>query len=348
MKILVTGGLGYIGSHTVVELVQNGYKPIIVDNFSNSYPEVIVWLTDILGFKPITYNVDCTDYRAFKDVFKEHKDIQGVIHFAAFKAVGHSVEEPLIYYKNNIDSLLVLMELMEEYNVKNLVFSSSCTVYGTPADSIQVTENTPLQPATSPYGHTKIVAEEIIRNVCHTKAIKAVLLRYFNPIGAHSSAKIGELPIGRPSNLVPFITQTAIGIREHLTVNGNTYNTPDGTNIRDYIHVSDLADAHIKSLDYLKNQEENISVFNVGTGNGNSVLEVVNTFEKVTGQKLNYKIGPKRAGDVEAIYANAEKIQKVLHWKPRFSLEESLLSSWKWQENLQNIGFKIEKENKNF
>ncbi len=342
-KIIVTGGAGYIGSHTVVELVAHGYDPIIVDNYSNSFPEVIDWLEELIGFRPINHNLDCCDYDSLKKVFSDNSDIAGVIHFAAYKAVGESMEKPIAYYQNNVNSLLVILNLMEEFNVKHLVFSSSCTVYGTPDNGIQVAENSELKPPASPYGHTKIICEEIIQNVCGNDKIKASLLRYFNPIGAHRSGKIGELPIGKPNNLVPFITQTAIGIREKLTIFGNTYNTPDGTNIRDYIHVSDLANAHIKALDYIGNkQNEKCSIFNIGTGNGNSVKEVVDAFEKATEMKLNYQIGEKRAGDVEAIYANAQKSNSILGWTAERTLEESLLSAWKWQLNLKAIDFKLD------
>jgi len=342
MKILVTGGLGYIGSHTVVELVKNGFTPILVDNLSNSYIDVHNWLNEILGFKPELYQLDCCDKKAFSKVFEDHKDISGAIHFAAFKAVGESVGNPLKYYQNNLGSLNVLLELMNEYDVQNLVFSSSCTVYGIPEKDIQVNEDTPLQKPNSPYGQTKFMAEQIIQDVCKSVNIKSSLLRYFNPVGAHKSAKIGELPIGKPNNLVPFITQTAAGLRDELSIFGNDYDTPDGTCIRDYIHVSDLANAHVKAIQYLQNQKEKISIFNLGTANGNSVSEVVNAFEKVTGEKLNYQYVDRREGDVPAIYADSSKANKLLNWSCKYSLEESMLSAWKWQQNLEEIGFKID------
>ena len=342
MKILVTGGLGYIGSHTVVELIENGYEPILVDNLSNSYMQVYDWLEEIVGFKPSLYQIDCCDKDNFSQVFKDHPDIYGVIHFAAFKAVGESVENPLKYYLNNIGSLNVLLQLMDEHNVENLVFSSSCTVYGIPENKMQVDENTPLQEPNSPYGQTKLMSEKIIKDVAHGGRIKSVLLRYFNPVGAHKSAKIGELPIGRPNNLVPFITQTAIGLRDALSIFGNDYDTPDGTCIRDYIHVSDLANAHVKALDYLKTQKEEISIFNLGTANGNSVTEVVEAFEKSTGVAFNYQYVDRRPGDVPAIYADASKANELLHWYCKYTLEDSMLSAWNWQKNLKEINFEIE------
>ena len=341
-KILVTGGAGYIGSHTVVRLVEEGYEPIIVDNFSNSYPEVIVWLKDILGFAPLFYNVDCSDYLSFKKVFEDHIDITGVIHFAAFKSVGNSIKHPFSYYDNNINSLLTLSKLMKEYGVFELVFSSSCTVYGNPLDSVQVNESTPLEESVSPYGHTKLMCEGIIRNLSKQHFLKSVILRYFNPIGAHDSGKIGELPIGRPTNLVPIITQTAIGERGPLTVHGDSYNTPDGTNIRDYVHVCDVANAHIKSLEYLKSTSKSCDIFNIGIGKGTSVMEVINTFESATNQKVKYTIGPKRPGDVDSIYAETSKANELLGWNSKYTLVESLKSSWKWQQNLRKIGFNIE------
>jgi UDP-glucose 4-epimerase len=342
-KIVVTGGLGYIGSHTVVELVNNGYVPIIVDNLSNSYSDVLTWLENIVGHRPEFYQIDCTDKDAFRTVFKDHDTIQGVIHFAAFKAVGESVEKPIMYYQNNLGSLLSLLDLMCEQGVSNLVFSSSCTVYGIPESTIQVDENTPLQKPNSPYGQTKIISEQIISDAAFSSKIKSVLLRYFNPVGAHESIQIGELPIGIPNNLVPFITQTAIGIRDKLSIFGNDYDTPDGTCIRDFIHVSDLAYAHVKALDYLDKQDEDLSTFNLGTGKGNSVMELVNTFEKVTGSDLSYEFAPRRAGDVPAIYANADKSNRLLDWRCRYSLEDSLSTAWKWQKHLKEIDFTLER-----
>ncbi len=340
-KILVTGGLGYIGSHTVVELVSNGYEPVIVDNLSNSYAEAYSWLDTILGHKPQLYQIDCADKDAFCEVFKANNNIKGVIHFAAFKSVVASVEHPILYYQNNLDSLLVLLGLMNENGIDNLVFSSSCTVYGIPKETIQVDENSPLQKPNCPYGQTKLISEQIISDVTDSCEIKATLLRYFNPIGAHESAIIGELPIGKPDNLIPFITQTAIGLRDKLSVFGNDYDTQDGTCIRDFIHVSDLSAAHVKALKHLDIQEEGVSVFNLGTGKGNSVMELIKTFESVTGEKLNYEFAPRRAGDVPAIYANADKSNRILNWTCRYSLEDSLRSAWEWQKHLKNINFKI-------
>jgi UDP-glucose 4-epimerase len=337
MKILVTGGAGYIGSHTVVELVQAGYEPIIVDNFNNSKESVLAGLRDILGREVPCHHIDCGDASALREVFQKEGDIKGVIHFAAYKAVGESVQKPLMYFQNNVGSLLTLLEVMPEFGVENLVFSSSCTVYGIP-DALPVTEDTPTKPASSPYGRTKQMCEDIIHDVsaAPNNKVHSILLRYFNPIGAHSSAKIGELPLGVPNNLVPFITQTAAGLRNKLTIFGDTYDTPDGTNIRDYIHVVDLAKAHITAVQRLLDRKapEVVETFNVGTGNGNSVLEVVKTFEEASGQKLNYIIGPPRAGDVPAIYADATKSAEVLGFKTETSLFDSLASAWKWQETL--------------
>jgi UDP-glucose 4-epimerase len=337
MKILVTGGAGYIGSHTVVELVQAGYEPIIVDNFNNSKESVLNGLRDILGREVPCYHIDCGDASALREVFQKESDIKGVIHFAAYKAVGESVQKPLMYFQNNVGSLLTLLQVMPEFGIENLVFSSSCTVYGVP-DALPVTESTPTKPASSPYGRTKQMCEDIIHDVsaAPSNKVHSILLRYFNPIGAHSSAKIGELPLGVPNNLVPFITQTAAGLRDKLTIFGDTYDTPDGTNIRDYIHVVDLAKAHITAVQRLLDRKapEVVETFNVGTGNGNSVLEVVKTFEEASGQKLNYVIGPPRAGDVPAIYADATKSAEILGFKTETSLFDSLASAWKWQQTL--------------
>lgn len=334
-KILVTGGAGYIGSHTVVELINSGYEPIIIDNFSNSEKNVIDGLKEITGKNIKVYEGDCNDKLFLSNLFKKEKNIDGVIHFAAYKAVGESVQEPLKYYFNNINSLVVLLETMEQNDCNNIVFSSSCTVYGQP-DKLPVTEETPKKPAESPYGNTKKIGEDILTDYQKSGGnIKSVALRYFNPIGAHPTGKIGELPLGVPNNLVPFVTQTAAGIRKEFTIFGNDYNTKDGTCVRDFIHVVDLAKAHVKSLEYLDKFEKNIfDVFNIGTGNGNTVLEVVQTFEKVTGEKLNYKIGNRRPGDVEKVYANVDKATKVLHWKAELSLEESLKDAWNWQKKL--------------
>ena len=334
-KILVTGGAGYIGSHAVVELYQAGYQPIIVDNFSNSEESALAGIESILGTAVPTHRIDCADEAALRNVFQTEQDIEGVIHFAAYKAVGESVAKPLAYYRNNVGSLLALLAVMQEFGVQKLVFSSSCTVYGIP-DALPVTEATPTKKANSPYGNTKQIAEDIITDVAAAGGPRTILLRYFNPIGAHESAKIGELPLGVPNNLVPFITQTAVGMREKLTINGGDYDTADGTNIRDYIHVVDLAKAHIVAVRRLLDatSPDKVETFNVGTGMGNSVLEVVQTFEQVSGQKLNYSIGPRRLGDVPAIYADATKSAEVLGFRTETSLADSLASAWKWQVSL--------------
>jgi UDP-glucose 4-epimerase len=336
-KILVTGGAGYIGSHTVVELAQAGYEPIIIDNFSNSKTSVLDGLRAILGHEVPCHRIDCGNAEALHQVFKAEGNIEAVIHFAAFKAVGESVQKPLAYFDNNVGSLITLLEVMKDEGVKNLVFSSSCTVYGVP-DALPVTEATPTKPASSPYGRTKQMCEDIVHDTsaASDNELHTILLRYFNPIGAHESAKIGELPLGTPNNLVPFITQTAAGIREKLTIFGNDYDTVDGTNVRDYIHVVDLAKAHITAVQRLLDRKaaDTVETFNVGTGHGNSVLEVVKTFEQASGQKLNYAIGPRRPGDVPAIYADATKAAEVLGFKTTTSLFDSLASSWKWQEAL--------------
>lgn len=337
MNILVTGGAGFIGSHTVVELVAAGYSPIIIDDLSNSNVSALQGIKNILGHEVPFYKEDCNDFSKVDEIVKKH-DIKGIIHFAAFKAVGESVEKPLEYYQNNIGSLLTILKVMRENTIRNLVFSSSCTVYGQ-ADIIPVTESTPKKKAESPYGNTKAIAEDILEDVVKASDNLGVIsLRYFNPIGAHPSSEIGELPLGVPNNLVPYITQTAAGIREQLVVFGNDYNTTDGTNVRDFIHVVDLAKAHVASLDLLKNDTAKsfYDVFNIGTGRGNSVLEVISTFEKVNNLKLNYKIGPRRQGDVVQIYGNVEKAAKELNWKAKKTLEESLKDAWAWQQKLSN------------
>ncbi|MCJ8167547.1 UDP-glucose 4-epimerase GalE [Pontibacter sp. E15-1] len=335
-KILVTGGAGYIGSHTVVALVEAGYAPVIVDNFSNSEESVLDGIASILGQSAPCHRIDCNDAAALRDVFAQEQDIAGVIHFAAYKAVGESVEQPLKYYQNNVGSLVTLLQVMEEYKVYNLVFSSSCTVYGIP-EQLPVTEQTPVQKANSPYGNTKKICEEILEDLSKTdSSIKSIALRYFNPIGAHPSAKIGELPLGVPSNLVPFITQTAAGIRQQLTIFGDDYDTADGTNVRDYVHVVDLAKAHVTAVArMLQGKVADIEFFNVGTGRGNTVLEAVQAFEKATGVKLNYKIGPRRAGDVPKIYADVTKATEVLGFETTSTLEEAMKSAWDWQLSLQ-------------
>ena len=334
-KILVTGGAGFIGSHTVVSLIEAGFEPVIVDDFSNSERSVLVGLHTILGRDVRCYPVDCNDAAEMESIFQKEKPI-GVIHFAAYKAVGESVAQPLKYYRNNLDSLLLLLELMSAFKVPNLVFSSSCTVYGQP-EHLPVTEETPRLPAQSPYGNTKTVGEDIIRDAVRAKVpVKALALRYFNPIGAHPSAQIGELPLGVPANLIPFITQTAAGIRSSLTVYGNDYDTPDGTCIRDYIDVMDLADAHVQALKKLIEEDMPCSydVINVGTGRGETVLNVIKTFEQVTGVNVNYTIGPRRPGDVEKVYADVTKANRVLNWTARRSLAESLRDAWQWQQRL--------------
>ncbi|WP_375416330.1 UDP-glucose 4-epimerase GalE [uncultured Hymenobacter sp.] len=335
-KILVTGGAGYIGSHAVVELYQAGFQPIIADDFSNSQQSALAGVREILGVETPFYELDVADEAALRRVFEAEKDLQGVIHFAASKAVGESVAKPLHYYRNNLGSLLSLLTVMGSFQVNNLVFSSSCTVYGVP-DALPVTEATPTKKANSPYGNTKQICEDILTDVVHAPGgtLRTILLRYFNPIGAHESAKIGELPLGVPQNLVPFVTQTAAGIREQLTIYGDTYDTPDGTNIRDYIHVVDLAKGHVVAVQrLLAGESDNVETFNLGTGRGNSVLEVVQTFEKASGQKLNYRIGEPRPGDVPAIYADVTKATEVLGFTTETSLEDSLASAWKWQQAL--------------
>ncbi|HEY4651575.1 MAG TPA: UDP-glucose 4-epimerase GalE [Pontibacter sp.] len=337
-KILVTGGAGYIGSHTVVELQQAGYEPVIVDNFSNSEERSLAGIKAILGHDVRCYRADCTDAAALRKVFEQEPGIAGVIHFAAYKAVGESVAEPVKYYHNNVGSLLVLLDVMQEFKVQKLVFSSSCTVYGIPAE-LPVTEQTPVQKANSPYGNTKKVCEEILTDLANSgnSSVQTIALRYFNPVGAHLSAQIGELPLGVPNNLVPFITQTAAGIREQITVFGDDYDTPDGTCIRDYVHVVDLAKAHVVAIErLLQNKAEAIEFFNVGTGQGNTVLEAIHAFERATGVKLNYKIGPRRAGDIPEIYADVTKATEVLGFKTTSTLEESMKSAWNWQLHLQN------------
>lgn len=339
-KILVTGGTGYIGSHTVVTLQEAGYEVHIVDNLSNSTADVIEGITRITHIRPVFEKLDCTDRVGMRTFFEKYPGIEGIIHFAASKAVGESVQKPLLYYRNNIVSLLNLLELMPEFNMKGIVFSSSCTVYGEP-DKNPIDEDAPIKQATSPYGNTKQINEEIIRDDIHAGApIQSIILRYFNPIGAHPSAEIGELPLGEPQNLVPYITQTAIGIRPCLKVFGNDYNTPDGTCIRDFIDVMDLAKAHVIAMDrILENKcEEKLEIFNLGTGRGVSVLELIRVFEKITGKPLNYKFEGRREGDIEQIWANPEKANKVLGWKAETSLEDTLASAWKWQLKLREKG----------
>ena len=340
--ILVTGGTGFIGSHTTVELQNAGYDVVIVDNLSNSKADVVDGIEKITGIRPAFEEVDCCDKEALDAVFSKYPDISGIIHFAASKAVGESVEKPLKYYYNNIVSLVNLLDLMPKHGVKGIIFSSSCTVYGQPApENLPVTEEAPIQKAESPYGNTKQINEEIIQDFVKSGApIGAILLRYFNPIGAHPTAIIGEMPNGVPANLIPYLTQTAIGIRKELTVFGDDYDTPDGTCIRDFIYVIDLAKAHVCAMARIleEKQAEPVEVFNVGTGHGVSVMELINTFEKCTGVKLNYKVGPRRAGDIEKVWGNVDKANKVLGWKAVHTLEEALSSAWKWQQKLRADG----------
>ena len=333
-KILVTGGTGFIGSHTTVELQNAGYEVISVDNLSNSNIDVLDGIEKITGIRPIFYQIDCSDKEALAEVIKNNPGISGIIHFAASKAVGESVQKPLLYYRNNIVSLINLLELMPEHNIKGLVFSSSCTVYGQP-DILPVTEDAPIKPAMSPYGNTKQINEEIIRDTIHAGApFKSIMLRYFNPIGAHPSAEIGELPIGVPQNLVPFLTQAAAGIRPELSVYGNDYDTPDGSCIRDYINIVDLAKAHVIAIDRMLDDksDESLETFNLGTGNGVSVLELINTFEKATGVKVPHKIVGRREGDIEKVWADPKHANEVLGWTAKETLEDTLRSAWKWQE----------------
>jgi len=336
MKILVTGGMGFIGSHTVVELQSVGFDVIAIDNLSNSSIEVLDGIEKISGKKPIFEQLDLREKNAVQAFFQKYDDIAGVIHFAASKAVGESVENPLLYYENNISTLVYILQELEKKQSASFIFSSSCTVYGQ-ADKMPITENAPIQAAMSPYGNTKQIGEEIINEVCKVSNINSILLRYFNPIGSHESAEIGELPIGVPQNLVPFITQTGIGLRKELSVYGNDYPTPDGTCIRDYIHVVDLAKAHVIALQRLLNKKnlEKVEVFNLGTGTGSSVLEVIHSFERVSGQKLPYKIVDRREGDVIEAYANIDKANNVLGWKSLSTLDESIASAWKWEQKIR-------------
>lgn len=336
MKILVTGGLGFIGSHTVVELQKEGFDVIIVDNLSNTSLSVLDGIQNITGKAPIFEKLDLRDKEHLQYFFKRHKDISGVIHFAASKAVGESVENPLLYYENNINVLVYILQELQQKPEASFIFSSSCTVYGQ-AEKMPITEDASIQIAMSPYGNTKQIGEEIITDTAKVTNINAILLRYFNPIGAHPSVEIGELPIGVPQNLVPFITQTGSGLRESLAVYGNDYPTPDGTAVRDYIHVVDLAKAHVIALQRLLNKKNTAKVetFNLGTGTGSSVLEVIQAFEKVSGQKLPYKIVARREGDITSAYANTDKANTVLGWKAQSSLEEGMASAWKWEQKIR-------------
>ena len=336
-KILVTGGLGYIGSHTVVALQETGFEVVVVDNLSNASIDVLVGIESITGKAPQFERLELRDKSAVADFFQSHPDLDGVIHFAASKAVGESVENPLLYYENNIHSLVYLLQNCKEYDVANLIFSSSCTVYGEP-DALPITENAPIKEATSPYGNTKQINEEIIKDTCVASKLQAISLRYFNPIGAHETAHIGELPVGVPQNLVPFITQTAVGLREKLLVFGNDYPTKDGSCIRDYIHVVDLAEAHVVALQRLLDgkNKNSFEVFNVGTGKGSSVLEVITAFEETTGISLFYEITDRRSGDVVSVYADTTQANKTLGWKAKKTMEEALASAWKWEQKIRN------------
>ncbi|MBO4965230.1 MAG: UDP-glucose 4-epimerase GalE [Muribaculaceae bacterium] len=335
-RILVTGGTGYIGSHTTVELQNAGYDVVIIDNLSNSHEGVLDGIEGITGIRPKFYKGDCTDYKTLEKVFEENPGIEGIINFAASKAVGESIEKPLLYYRNNLVTLINLLDLMPKYGVKGIVFSSSCTVYGEP-DVNPIDETAPVKQATSPYGATKQMSEEIITDFVRSGApIKSILLRYFNPVGAHPTALIGELPNGVPQNLIPYLTQTAAGIREKLTVFGDDYPTPDGSCIRDFIDVVDLAKAHVVAMErMLENKsEEKLEIFNLGTGNGLSVLQLIDAFQRATGVKVNYIIGPRREGDIEKIWADPKKANTVLGWKAQVPIEETMRNAWKWQVSL--------------
>ena len=337
MKILVTGGLGFIGSHTVVALQNEGFEVVIIDNLSNSSEAVLNGIVNITGKKPHFEKMDLRDKSAVASFFKKHDDVSGVIHFAASKAVGESVEQPLLYYENNINSLIYLLQHLQEKPEAQFIFSSSCTVYGQ-AEKMPITENASIQTAMSPYGNTKQIGEEIIADVTKVTNINAILLRYFNPIGAHPSTEIGELPIGTPQNLVPFITQTGVGLRKELSVYGDDYPTSDGTCIRDYIHVVDLAKAHVVALQRLlqKKNSDKIETFNLGTGTGSTVLEVIKTFEKVSGKDLPYKIVGRREGDITSAYANTDKANEILGWKSELTLEDGIASAWKWEQKIRS------------
>lgn len=339
-RILVTGGTGYIGSHTVVELQKAGYPVVIIDNLSNSNREVLDGIERISGIRPDFVEADCTDLNALKKLFTDYPGIKGIINFAASKAVGESVEKPILYYRNNLNTLLNLLDLMGPNGVKGIVFSSSCTVYGEP-DHNPVTEQSPIKKATSPYGNTKQISEEIITDVINSGApFKSVILRYFNPIGAHPSAEIGELPNGVPQNLVPYLTQTAMGIRKELSVFGDDYNTPDGSCIRDYINVVDLAKAHVIAVERMLNDasEDKIEIFNLGTGLGTSVLGLIDAFERSTGVKVPHKIVGRRAGDIEKVWADPSYANNVLGWKAETSLDDTMRSAWAWQLKLRERG----------
>jgi UDP-glucose 4-epimerase len=334
-KILVTGGCGFIGAHTIVDLIENGFEPVCVDNNSRSTASLLNGVKKITGVQVKNYKVDLKNFDDTYAIFQENTDIQGIIHFAAYKAVGESVDKPLMYYENNLFSLINILKCATEFKVPHFIFSSSCTVYGSP-DKIPVTETTPIKPAESPYGATKQMGEEMVKNVTASSDLKSILLRYFNPVGAHPSTLIGELPLGKPENLVPAITQTAIGKIKELSVYGDDYPTRDGSCIRDYIHVCDIAHAHILALQYLiaEKNVDKCEIFNLGTGNGISVLEAINTFEKVSGKKLNYRIAPRRSGDIMAIYADNSLAKEKLNWDPKYTLDDMMDTAWKWELKL--------------
>ncbi|MBD5248645.1 MAG: UDP-glucose 4-epimerase GalE [Barnesiella sp.] len=339
-KILVTGGTGYIGSHTAVELINSGYEVVIIDNLSNSNRDVLEGIKRITGVMPEFFEADCTDMDALNALFEKHPDIKGIINFAASKAVGESMTKPVLYYRNNLNTLMNLLDIMPRYGVKGIVFSSSCTVYGEP-DENPVTESSPIKKATSPYGNTKQISEEIITDVINAGApFKSIILRYFNPVGAHPSAEIGELPNGVPQNLIPYLTQTAIGIRKELSVFGDDYNTPDGSCIRDFINVVDLAKAHVVAIERMleDRSEAKIEIFNLGTGNGLSVLQLIDAFEKATGIKVPHKIVGRRSGDIEKVWADPSYANTVLGWKADTPIEDTMLSAWNWQKKLRERG----------
>lgn len=335
-KILVTGGCGYIGAHTIVDLIENGFQPVSIDNNSRSSTSLLTGIKEITGVSVKNYKVDLANFDDTYAVFQENTDIKGIIHFAAYKAVGESVEKPLMYFENNLTSLMNVLKCAKEFKVPHFIFSSSCTVYGSP-DKIPVTEESPIKPAESPYGATKQMGEEIVKDVTKTGGLKSILLRYFNPVGAHPSALIGELPLGKPENLVPVITQTAVGKIKEVIVYGDDYETRDGSCIRDYVHVCDIAHAHILALQYLMSNKNagDCEVYNLGTGNGVSVLEAIQSFEKISTKQLNYKIGPRRPGDIMAIYANNSLAKENLNWNPKYALDEMMSTAWKWQLKLQ-------------
>ncbi|MBP4136614.1 UDP-glucose 4-epimerase GalE [Flavobacterium geliluteum] len=337
MKILVTGGLGFIGSHTVVELQNEGFEVVIIDNLSNSSEDVLKGIVKITGKEPLFEKLDLREKTAVQNFFKKHSDIAGVIHFAASKAVGESVENPLLYYENNISALVYLLQELQQKTEASFIFSSSCTVYGQ-AEKMPITEDAPVQVAMSPYGNTKQIGEEIITDTAKVTNISAILLRYFNPVGAHETTEIGELPLGVPQNLVPFITQTGIGLRKELSVFGNDYPTADGTAIRDYIHVVDLAKAHVIALQRLLNKKNlhKVETFNLGTGKGSSVLEVITSFEKVSEKKIPYQFMPRREGDITEAYANTDKANTVLGWKAQLTLDDAMESAWKWEQKVRS------------